>query len=235
MNRTVFRLSAQAILGRRRGLVLALIPAALLLLALLVRALTDADLGVEAAVGLGLSLALPLVALLASTAVLGPEIDDGSIVYLLSKPVSRHVIARSKFAAAWVATMVLGALPIGVVALVVDPSEPRRAIAFGVGAAVAGTVYAAMFIALAALTRHAVVIGLLFTLLWEGLLGSVFLGVRWLSVAAWGREVAGELSPLVDAVDIGTVYAVVAATVVTLASLWFTGDRLRSFTLRGDE
>src|SRR6188508_6772 len=100
MNRTVFRLSAQAILGRRRGLVLVLIPAALLVLALLVRALTDAELGVEATVGLGLSLALPLVALLASTAVLGPEIDDGSIVYLLSKPVSRHVIARSKFAAA---------------------------------------------------------------------------------------------------------------------------------------
>ncbi len=235
MNRTVFRLSAQAILGRRRGLVLALIPAALLVLALLVRALTDAELGVEATVGLGLSLALPLVALLASTAVLGPEIDDGSIVYLLSKPVSRHVIARSKFAAAWVATMALGALPVGIVALVVDPSEPRRALAYGVGAAVAGTVYAALFIALAALTRHAVVVGLLFTLLWEGLLGSVFAGVRWLSVAAWGREVAGELSPLVDEVGIGTAYAVIAATVVTLASLWFTGDRLRSFTLRGDE
>jgi ABC-2 type transport system permease protein len=235
MNRTVFRLSAQAILGRRRGLVLALIPAALLVLALLVRALTDADLGVEATVGLGLSLALPLVALLASTAVLGPEIDDGSIVYLLSKPVNRHVIARSKFAAAWVATMALGALPVGIVAFVVDPSEPRRAVAYGVGAAVAGTVYAAIFIALAALTRHAVVIGLLFTLLWEGLLGSVFAGVRWLSVAAWGREVAGELSPLVDAVDIGTAYAVIAGTVVTVASLWFTGDRLRSFTLRGDE
>jgi ABC-2 type transport system permease protein len=235
MNRTVFRLSAQAILGRRRGLVLALIPAALLVLALLVRALTDADLGVEATVGLGLSLALPLVALLASTAVLGPEIDDGSIVYLLSKPVNRHVIARSKFAAAWVATMALGALPVGIVAFVVDPSEPRRAVAYGVGAAVAGTVYAAIFIALAALTRHAVVIGLLFTLLWEGLLGSVFAGVRWLSVAAWGREVAGELSPLVDAVDIGTAYALIAATVVTAASLWFTGDRLRSFTLRGDE
>jgi ABC-2 type transport system permease protein len=235
MNRTVFRLSAQAILGRRRGLVLALIPAALLVLALLVRALTDAELGVEATVGLGLSLALPLVALLASTAVLGPEIDDGSIVYLLSKPVSRHVIARSKFAAAWVATMVLGALPVGIVALVVDPSEARRAVAYGVGAAVSGTVYAAMFIALAALTRHAVVIGLLFTLLWEGLLGSVFAGVRWLSVSAWGHEVAGELSPLVDVVGVGTAYAVIAATVATLASVWFTGDRLRSFTLRGDE
>lgn len=235
MNRTVFRLSAQAILGRRRALVLLLIPCALLVLAVVVRVLTDEEVGVEAAVGLGFSLALPLVALLASTAVLGPEVDDGSIVYLLSKPVSRHVIAVSKFAAAWVATMVLGALPLVVVGLVLDPSQARRAVAFGVGAAVAGTVYAALFIGLAAVTRHAVVVGLLFALLWEGVLGSVFLGVRWVSVGAWGRELASEVSPLVDSVGVGTAYAAVAATLVTLGSVWFTGDRLRSFTLRGDE
>ncbi|HYN67709.1 MAG TPA: ABC transporter permease subunit [Ornithinibacter sp.] len=235
MNRTLLRLSTQALLGRRRGLVLLFIPGALLVLSFVVRALTDAEVGVEAAIGLGFTLALPLVALLASTAVLGPEVDDGSIVYLLAKPVSRHVIAISKFAAAWAATMVLGALPLVVAGLVLDPSEPRRALALGAGAAVAGTVYAALFIGLAAFTRHAVVVGLLFALLWEGVLGSIFAGVRWLSVGAWGREVASAVSPLVDAADIGLAYTVVAAGAVTVASVWFTGDRLRSFTLRGDE
>ena len=235
MNRTLLRLSAQAILGRRRGLVIVLIPGALLLLSVLVRMLTDEEVGVEAAVGLGFTLALPLVALLASTAVLGPEIDDGSIVYLLSKPVSRHVIAVSKFTVAWAATMLLGALPLLVVGLVLDPSQPRRAVAFAVGAAVAGTVYAALFLGAAALTRHAVVIGLLFALLWEGALGSVFAGVRWVSVGAWGRELASAVSPVVDAVGIGSAYAAVAATLVSVGSVWFTGDRLRSFTLRGDE
>jgi len=235
MNRTLLRLSAQALFGRRRGVVLLLIPAALLALSVLVRLLTEKEVGIEAAVGLGYTLALPLVALLASTAVLGPEVDDGSIVYLLAKPVSRHVIGGSKFAAAWGATMALGALPLLVAALVLDPSEPRRAVALGVGAAVAGTVYTALFLALAAVTRHAVVIGLLFALLWEGVFGSVFAGVRWLSVGAWGREVAGAVSPLVDAVDTGLAYAVAAATLVTAAAVWFTGDRLRSFTLRGDE
>lgn len=235
MNRTLLRLSTQAILGRRRGLVLVLIPAALLVLSVFVRVLTDREVGVEAAVGLGFTLALPLVALLASTAVLGPEVDDGSIVYLLAKPVSRHVISVSKFAAAWAATMLLGALPLLVVGLVLDPERPGRAAAFGVGAAVAGTVYAALFLGAAALTRHAVVIGLLFALLWEGVLGSVFAGVRWVSIGAWGRELASEVSPLVDAAGVGSAYALVAATVVTVGSVWFTGDRLRSFTLRGDE
>ncbi len=238
MNRTLFRLSVQAVAGRRRGLVLLVVPLALLVLALVVRALTDAadgDTGLEATVGLGFTLALPLVALLASSAVLGPEVDDGSIVYLLSKPVSRHVIAVSKYAAAWLTTMLLGALPLALVALVLDASEPGRALAYGVGAAVAGTVYSALFLALAALTRNAVVVGLLYTLFWEGVLGSVLTGIRFLSIGAWGREVAEAVSPLVESIGPGTAYSVVAALVVTLGALWFTGDRLRSFTLRGDE
>ena len=236
MNRTLLRLSTQALFGRRRGVVLLLIAGALLALALFLRLLTDDDDGIEAVVGLGFTLALPLVALLASTAVLGPEIDDGSVVYLLAKPVNRHVIAGSKFAAAWGATMLLGALPVALAALVFDPSEPGRALALGLGAAVSGTVYTALFLGLAALTRHAVVVGLLVVLVWEGVLGSIFAGVRWLSVGAWGRAVAGEISSSVgEAVDLSTGYAVVAAVVVTLACIWLTGDRLRSFTLRGDE
>ncbi len=236
MNRTVLRLSMQALFGRRRGVVLLLIAGALVMLALLVRLLTGDEVGVEVVVGLGLTLAMPLVALLAATAVLGPEIDDGSVVYLLAKPVNRHSIAGSKFVAAWGATMLLGALPVAVAALVLDTSHPGRAVALAVGAAVSGTVYTALFLALAALTRHAVVVGLLFVLVWEGLLGSVFAGVRWLSVGAWGRAVAGEISPRVeDAATTGLAYALVAAALVAGGSLWFTGDRLRSFTLRGDE
>lgn len=235
MNPTLFRLSVQAIGGRRRGLVLLLVPAALLVLAVVLRLLTDGDVGLDATVGLGSTLALPLVALLAATAVLGPEVDDGSIVYLLAKPVSRHVVATSKFLAAWATTMLLGALPLGVAALVLGADEPRQALAHGLGGVVAGTVYTALFLGLAAFTRHAVVVGLLYTLIWEGVLGLVFAGIRWLSVGAWGRGVAHAVSPLVDDPQLGAGYAAVAAVVVTVGSVWFAGDRLRSFTLRGDE
>ncbi len=235
MNPTILRLSSQALLGRRRGLVLALIPLVLLALSVVVAALTDEPVGYEVVANLGLTLALPLVALLAATAVLGPEVDDGSIVYLLSKPVSRHVVALSKFVVAWAATMALGALPLFVAGVVLDASDLRQAVAWGVGAAVAGTAYTALFTALAAFTRHAVVVGLLFALFWEGVLGGLFEGIRWVAVGPWGREVASHVSPRVEAPGTGLGYAVVAAAVVTVASLWFTGDRLRSFTLRGDE
>jgi len=235
MHPTILRLSAQAIVGRRRGVVLLLIPALLVVLALVVRLLTGEGSGYEAVLNLGFTLVLPLVALLAATAVLGPEIDDGSIVYLLAKPVSRHVVALSKYAVAWAATLGLGALPLLVAGLVLDASEPVQAVAWGVGGAVAGTAYVALFLGLAALTRHAVVVGLLFALLWEGVLGNVFAGVRWVAIGAWGREAAGDISPLVSGPGTGLVYALVAAGLVTLGSVWFAGDRLRSFTLRGDE
>jgi ABC-2 type transport system permease protein len=235
MHPTILRLSAQALLGRRRGLVLLLIPALLVVLALVIRVLTGEGSGYEAVLNLGFTLVLPLVALLAATAVLGPEIDDGSIVYLLAKPVSRHVVARSKYVVAWAATIGLGALPLLVSGLVLDASEPARAVAWGVGAAVAGTAYVALFLGLAALTRHAVVVGLLFALLWEGVLGNVFAGVRWVAIGAWGREAAGDISPLVSGAGTGLAYALVAAALVTVGSVWFAGDRLRSFTLRGDE
>jgi ABC-2 type transport system permease protein len=235
MHPTILRLSAQALLGRRRGLVLLLIPALLVVLALVIRVLTGEGSGYEAVLNLGFTLVLPLVALLAATAVLGPEIDDGSIVYLLAKPVSRHVVARSKYVVAWAATIGLGALPLLVSGLVLDASEPARAVAWGVGAAVAGTAYVALFLGLASLTRHAVVVGLLFALLWEGVLGNVFAGVRWVAIGAWGREAAGDISPLVSGAGTGLAYALVAAALVTVGSVWFAGDRLRSFTLRSDE
>jgi ABC-2 type transport system permease protein len=235
VNPTILRLSTQALFGRRRGVLLLLIPALLVVLAVVVRLVAGSGSGYDAVIGLGFTLALPIVALLAASAVLGPEIDDGSIVYLLAKPVSRHAVALSKYAAAWVATMSLGAVPLLVCGLVLDAGDPRRALAWTVGAAVAGTAYTALFLALAALTRHAVVIGLVFALLWEGLLGQVLSGVKWVAIGPWGEAVAAAVSDRVVGSGIGVGYAMVAAAVVTAATLWFAGDRLRSFTLRGDE
>ena len=130
---------------------------------------------------------------------LGPEIDDGSIVYLIAKPVPRHVIALSKYAVAWLATMALGALPLLVAGLVLDASHPGHAVGWGVAGAVSGTAYTALFLGLAALTRHAVVVGLLFVLLWEGLLGGLLPGIRWLDVGAWGTQVGASVSDALDA------------------------------------
>ncbi|WP_110182479.1 ABC transporter permease [Nocardioides solisilvae] len=235
MNPTLVRLASHALLGRRRGLVLLAVPVVLVLLSVMMRLLTSEGVGQEAVLNLGYTLALPLVALLAASAVLGPEVDDGSIVHLLAKPVNRHVVAFSKFVVAWTAALVLGALPLTLCSFVMDASDPEQALAWGVGGAVAATAYTGLFMALAALTRHAVVVGLLVVLLWEGLLGNLFTGVRWVSLGTWGRDVAHALDEALYDPGVGLGYALGAAAVLATGAVWLAGDRLRSFTLRGDE
>ena len=139
----------------------------------------------------------PLVALLAATAVLGPEVDDGSIVYLLSKPVSRHVVALSKFAVAWAATMALGALPLLVAGLVLDALGPAPGRGLGRrGAAVAGTAYTALFIGARGLhparRRRGAALRAA-----SGRASSAALldGIRWVAIGPWGREVASRDQP----------------------------------------
>ena len=232
INATIAKLALQALLGRRRFFLLLAFPVLLIGLVALVAALTDGEAAYELIPGLGYPLVLPLVAILAASSVLGPEVDDGSIVYLISKPVSRHGIAISKWLVALGATLTAGSLPIFVAALVTGDST--RAVALLVGAVVAGTAYSALFLAISSVTRHAVIASLMFVLIWESLLGNLFTGVAWLSIGQWGLRVGHEISDqLPDPANLP--WAIGASVVVTLAGVWFAGDRLRSFSLRGED
>jgi ABC-2 type transport system permease protein len=236
VNAVIVRLAAQSLFGRKRFLMLLALPLALAVLGVTIRALAGTDVGYEEiVVGLGLGVALPLVALLATSSVLGPEIDDGSIVYLLAKPISRRVVAQSKFVVAFGATIVFGALPLPLLGLVLAPDSQDRSVAWFVGALLAAAAYTGLFLALSALTRHAVVVGLLFVFFWEGLLGNLLAGIRWVSVGAWSRQIAAALDDTIAlTVGVGTLYAVLAGAVVMLAGVWFAGQRLRSFSMRGE-
>ena len=183
MNATIVKLAAQALLGRRRFWLLLAFPVLLVALTVTIAALTDGDAAWPLMPGLGYPVVLPLVAVLAASSVLGPEVDDGSIVYLLAKPVSRHAVAVSKWVVAWAATLLAGALPLYVSALVAGGGAGRRR---GVAAVVAGTTYSALFLAVSAVTRHAVIVSLIFVLIWEGLLGDLLSGVAWLRSPSGG-------------------------------------------------
>ena len=233
MNGTIAKLALAALLGRRRFWLLVVFPVLMVGLTALVMVMADDDQFGWQMVGiLGYPLVLPLVAILAASSVLGPEVDDGSIVYLLSKPVNRHAVAVSKWVVAWVTTLVVGAGSVYAAGLVVEPGD--QAVAWLVASLVAGTTYSALFLALSAVTRHAVVIGLVFVLIWENVLGSIFTGVSWLSINDWGVRVGHEVSTALDD-PANLAWAALASLVVTAGSVFFAGDRLRSFALTGDE
>jgi ABC-2 type transport system permease protein len=237
VNPTIVRLGLRSVFGRRRGILLFVLPVILLGLSVLIRVLVGADLtaATHTLDGLGLAVIVPLIALLGTTGLLAPEIDDGSISYLLAKPISRHTIVISKLLVAVGCVVVFAVVPMLAAGLVLMLDQPDIALGFAVGTLLAGAAYCALFALLSVLSKHAVVFGLIYLLVWEGLLGGLLDGVRWLSITRWARMIIEQLADVSLTKDFSPVYAVVATLVVIVVGTWLTGRRLRAFNLTGDE
>ncbi len=237
----IARLTARSLLGRRRALLLLLLPVVLLALSTLARALAgpDEQLVVTLLGGFALGTLVPLLGLIAGTGAIGPEIDDGSIVYLLTKPLNRHAIVVTKLAIAVAVVTVLGAVPTFVAGLVLTGTAESLAVGYAVGAAVAGVAYCALFLLLAVVTRNAVVIGLLYALVWESLIGQFVPGAQALSVQQWALSITerivgapAEQLGATSAVGLGT--AVPLLLIVTVGATWYAGRRLRTIRLTSE-
>lgn len=236
MNAVVAQLTARSLLGRRRALLLILLPLLLLGLAALVRWQGNRDGSLFLLSGFAIGTILPLLGLIIGTGAIGPEIDDGSIVYLLAKPLNRFVIVGSKLAVAITLMAVLATLPVLLAGLLLPGVGGRFTLAFAAGALAASVAYSAVFLLLAVLTRNAVVVGLLYALVWETFVGSFVPGARALSIQQWALAVVNAINPdpaLEPAV--GPAAGAVLLAVVTAASIGYAGWRLRSLRLATDE
>ncbi len=244
MNATVADLTARMLLGRRRAWLLLLLPLTLLVLALILRLTVHTESREVVTVGLlqvfGLGTIVPLLGLIAGTGAIGPEIDDGSIVYLLSKPLNRHSITVTKLLVAIGVILAFAAIPVMLAGWLMLGTLGSLALAFGAGAAVAGTAYCAVFLLLAVVTRHAVVIGLLYALLWESLIGGFVPGAQALSIQQWSLAITEKIiGPDASALDVIAAVGIRPATVLLLLIVFgataLAGSRLRSLRLVGDD
>ena len=235
---TLIDVTVRGLLGRRRLLLMLLLAAIPVVLGVLVslrggRADVDRVLGV-----LVVQTVMPLIALILGTAALGSEIEDGTIVYLLIKPIQRWITAFSKILVAVAATVML-IIPVTLVTGLLiggsDPAAVKTTLAFAIACAGGGAAYAAVFVALSSLTARALIAGLIYVLLWEGALGGLLEGTRFLSIRqatlgiVAGLGGGGER----DALPIGV--SAVVITVAIVASLAITSWRLARFEVRGGD
>lgn len=238
MNPVVMQLTLRGLLGRRRAVLLVLIPVVLLALAGLVRWGSGGDVQntVNLANGFALGTFLPLMCLLIGTGVIGTEIDDGSIVYLLAKPVPRRTIIWSKLVVAWGAAMVFAVLPVIATVEIAGDDAGRLGGAFAATSALAALAYTAIFVALSVVTRNAVIIGLLYALLWETVLGGYVPGVRDVSVRQWalaaGEHLLGDRASAAGVTSaVGLTTGLVLLAVVTVGSTVLAVRRLQTLRL----
>lgn len=238
MNRTVVWLTARALFGGRRVLLLLAMSVVLVALAVLLRLTigTDHQVTADFLGALSIGTMVPLFGLIVGTGVIGPEIDDGSIVYVLSKPVSRPTIVLSKLVVAIGATIVFATVPTLFAGVIMSGGAGQIAIGFAAGALVASVAYSAIFLLLAVVTRHAVVYGLGYALIWESFIGGFVPGARTLSVQQWSLSVTEAVAERgVVSSDVRLAVAGVLLAVVTVAATWYAGQRLRVLTLAGEE
>jgi ABC-2 type transport system permease protein len=237
----------RALLGRRRTILLVLLAGVPVLVGLLVRANGgsggngEAD-GSSPNVGAALDalvirVVLPLVALVFGTGAIGSELEDGTAVYVLTKPIRRSTIVVAKMLVAGTLTAAL-LVPSTLIAGIliappgVDPTLTTIPIAIGV---LAGSyVYVAIFVALSIVTSRGLLIGLGYALIWEGILAGLLPGSQVFSVGEYVRGIAH----LVSAASLGSAVGDAAplyAAVVLVAAVVFGSIRLAAYEVRGSD
>jgi ABC-2 type transport system permease protein len=235
VNTTIAWITARGLFGRRRFLLLFPLPVLLIGLVGIGRGtgVSAADWGPGVLVGLGVAVMLPIIALVVGAGVLGSEIEDGTAVHILTKPLPRREIILAKLVVAAGVTAVSTAVPMFVAGALTD--SVRLGIGLAVGTALGAVTYSALFLALSLLSRRPVLIGLAYIMIWEGLLTNLLSGTRVLSVQQYTVAVADSIADtdlLTGRVSVPV--AVVMAAVLIVAGTVLAIDRLRSFTLTGE-
>jgi ABC-2 type transport system permease protein len=136
---------------------------------------------------------LPLGVLILATSALGDEVDDRTLAYLVLKPVSRLRIVVEKYAAVVVAGTLIFWAGLAVTWLVITRSEALAAADVLVAAMIAVLcgvfAYGAIFLAISLVVPRALLVGIVYTLLWESLLSRLIPGARLISIRHYVQSI----------------------------------------------
>lgn len=242
MNGVIAGITLRQLLSRRRTLLLLLLGGVLVLVAGVFRLAGDELRALPFTSGLlsnlGIGTLMPLVALLFGTGALGAEIEDGTAVFLLAKPISRRTVVLTKLAVAAACSAALTCGPM-LLAGVIGASGLGGGLVVGMaaGAAIGSLLYCAVFVALSLITGRALVFGLAYVLIWEGLLAGLFAGTRTFSIRQQTLAFADAIGSIPQAVfdaplDLAT--AIVVGAVVLVGATLLAIRRLGSFEISGE-
>lgn len=241
MTAVVLTLTVRQLLRQRRTLLLWILAALPVALALLFRITggspeENPNFAVGVLAHFIMIMVLPLTALVVGTAALGQDLEDGTIVYLIAKPIPRWTVVLAKILAAWfVTTLVSWISIVAAGAIILAGHEDIEMIpAFMAAALVASLTYSALFVMLSIRTGRALIIGLAYVFVWEALLSQFIEGVRFLSVRAYSLSTAQALidtsSNLLNS-PLNALNALILSAVVTALPVAYAIRRLNRFEM----
>lgn len=129
---------------------------------------------------------LPLAALILATGALGDEIEDRTLPYLMLKPISRFRIVVEKLLSATVVSVpivALGGLISFILVFTGDSGDNLDILwAIVLATAVGVLLYSSIFMLLSLLIRRAILASIIYSIVWETVLGRFIPGLRYVSI-----------------------------------------------------
>lgn len=181
---------------------------------------------------------LPLATLILATGALGDEVEDRTMVYLVLKPVSRLRIVLEKYAAVVLATVALlwvGLMLTWLISGRTDAIDGVDVLAAMIIATLFGVLaYAAVFMTVSLVIPRALLVGIIYVLLWESLFSRLIPGARILSLRHYVNSIYARIldDPAIRLTDAFQLYSALAVILVVIVLATFlTTARLRSMDL----
>jgi ABC-2 type transport system permease protein len=174
---------------------------------------------------------LPLVVLAIGGAAFGNEVEDRTLANLTLAPIARWRIALPKFLAVMTIAAPFIAASGLLTAHIAFLGDTRATVAVTVSVLAGVAMYASVFVFLGLVSSHAIGIGLLYIVIWEGFFAGFVSGVRLLSIRYYAIAIMHAIDPRRFALADDTlpaIAAVIATAVVTGGFLVLSTRRLRS-------
>jgi ABC-2 type transport system permease protein len=148
---------------------------------------------------------LPLLALLYASGMIQDEQEEQTITYLLIRPLPRWALYVVKLLATLTTTVVLTALftAITYAAIYLGSEAPiwemgrRCALAAGING-LAVVTYCCLFGLLSLLTKRTLIVGILYSIVFEGVLANLPFGIRLLTVIYYSRLITYRTLPFIE-------------------------------------
>lgn len=173
--------------------------------------------------GLVFGFTLVILSVIFGTGVIAQEVEQKTIVYLLTRPVPRWRIALVKFLAAVIATTVT--VWVASVLLALTAYGPGDMIHSRLGRdlliqPVGVLAYTALFLLLATMLNRPLIVGLLFAFLWESWVPNLPGNFQKLSLMAYLRVLAPHPKPEATTVDISDLLNTLNPQTITMPLAW---------------
>lgn len=193
----LFPVLVRSLATRGRLLAMGALGLIAVLLAVVVRVRSDAtfnrpDVAYNLVDSYGLSVLVPIVALVFASAALGDPAEDGTLVYLWLRPVPRWQLALAASAAALTISVPLAVLPV-VIGAAISGVGVRLVLGALAGALLAAAGYTAVFCGLGLRVRRALAWGLAYLLIWEQAVARLVKGAARLSISVTTRTVVARI------------------------------------------